>query len=135
MNRRTVCSNAWDIARLAAQIFDGRASQYIAEALRMAWQGVNLDAYLEILMPSPKMVLTGTPHQIAEAEKIVAASLKRTRKETLSLARDTGHHLSRAVAAWADIIKGTEDITTAAQWIDKRSKPLVRILRDAKKAA
>ena len=34
---KSIMKNAWEIARKAASEFGGKASQYIAEALRMAW--------------------------------------------------------------------------------------------------
>lgn len=36
--KRQIMTRAWEIARAAVQKFGGKASEYIAEALRMAWR-------------------------------------------------------------------------------------------------
>lgn len=129
MNRRTICHRAWTICRLAAQLFGGRPIEYISEAMRMAWQGIHKAAYLEMVMPAPKMDLTGSPKQIAWAEKIVATIVKQGREDLYLDAANHGH-MHKLINMWTNIVaKRTAQIRTASWWIDHRSNHLLSIVR------
>lgn len=60
---RSVMMKAWEIAREGAKKFGGKAIEYIAEALRMAWAIVKKDA-MELIE------LVGTEKQVKWAEDI-----------------------------------------------------------------
>lgn len=48
MNTRSIMQNAWAIAREAAAKFGGRAAQYLAAALRQAWQSARAVSITDI---------------------------------------------------------------------------------------
>lgn len=128
MNRRSICYNAWNIARLAAHLFGGRPIEYISGAMKLAWQGVYQATYLEMVLPAPKVALTGSPKQIAWAEKIVSCIINRGREQAFADAWNGGH-MPKLVRMWNNVVvKRVEQITRAGWWIDHRSNPLISIV-------
>lgn len=47
ITRKQIMIAAWTIARTAAQMFGGKAAQYLSEAMKMAWRGETISPKVE----------------------------------------------------------------------------------------
>lgn len=117
MNTKQIMIEAWNTARCAAVKFGGRASQYFAEALRMAWASIK----------NALATMVGSEKQIAWAKDIQGKFLAKYRHEIANLneaiAQDgeSCDGWDARIAKCQRIIDAAMAETSAKFWIDNRA--------------
>lgn len=116
MDKRSIMTLAWTIARDGAARFGGSARDYIGDALRMAWTG-----------------LVGTARQIAWALKLRREAHAALDALAAAWAPKCKDDADRALLA--SVVAGLKARREAAVWIAEERIPAVDVLTPALRAA
>lgn len=133
MNHRACMTRAWEIAAAACAVFGGKRREYISEALRLVYRGIDRMAYLHMIVRDYDSLVpvVGVEEDVARAREIRYQKLAGVLSDFAYACTATRSEKVResVVIEWKRIIRRVNALPDASTWIKYQEWLLVPMLK------